>query len=247
MFELTKAEDLVKAGHAIGNYFAKQAEELEKTFAFHKAQATHHEAMAGHHADRSTHYKAMHAGVAADHELHDHFHKSHVHHDSMHKLHKACADSHHDQADKCKTQMDTLKTMATEWGASRGAVSSLFARSAAAAGAPLTTTTGNPFEDMVKETTAQLAKKTLETFDNDAEVKQFMRETIMKMVGEAIGNTIVPTGVSAVTPTHPGITAVPRNGQPAPAPVAIPAEPNVPLEFKKLFSVEDGEPERRIL
>jgi len=47
-------------------------------------------------------------------------------------------------------------------------------------------------------------------------------------------NKLVPTSVSAVTPTRPGITAVPRAGA-QPIPEKIP----VPEEFEKLASVED--------
>ena len=47
-------------------------------------------------------------------------------------------------------------------------------------------------------------------------------------------NKLVPTSVSAVTP---GVRAVPRPGQ---QPVnKAPEKPNVPLEFQKMFEVED--------
>ena len=50
----------------------------------------------------------------------------------------------------------------------------------------------------------------------------------------------LPKGFTVAAPTPPGVTMVPRNGAfvpPAPA-----AEPNVPLQFKKLFTIEDQEP-----
>ena len=51
-------------------------------------------------------------------------------------------------------------------------------------------------------------------------------------------NRVVPTDISAVTPTHPsfGIKAITRAGQ-RPLPTETPAPP---LEFQKLFSAEDG-------
>ena len=60
-----------------------------------------------------------------------------------------------------------------------------------------------------------------------------LRETIMKMVGEAIGNVVKPTDVQRVIPNAFGVTMVPRNGAPV-----TPAKPAVDSEFQKLFSVE---------
>lgn len=49
-------------------------------------------------------------------------------------------------------------------------------------------------------------------------------------------NKLVPTNISVVVPEHPGLRAIPRAGQPA-----IPAKPDVPLEFAKMFAIDDGE------
>ncbi len=236
MFKLTEAADLEKAGRSLANFFAKQAEEFGKSVSSHEQQAQHHASIANLHKTHAADHQAMHDAMDNSHELKGHMAKGAAFHGAAADVHTAMHKVHADEAVKCKTQQDALKAAATEWGAP-GVATSLFSRSAAASGAPLTAASGNPFEDMVKETTAQLAKKTLETFDNDVEVKQFMRETIMKMVGEAIGNTIVPTAVSGVAPAAPGITAVPRGGQP-PAP---PAKPNVPLQFQKLVQVDEDE------
>jgi hypothetical protein len=55
---------------------------------------------------------------------------------------------------------------------------------------------------------------------------------------------MMPTGVSAVTPTRPGITAVPRFGQ-REVPTAA-GKPNVDPQFEKLFVVDDAEEERSV-
>jgi hypothetical protein len=47
-------------------------------------------------------------------------------------------------------------------------------------------------------------------------------------------NKLIPTQVSGVTPERP--RAIPRHGQPA-----VPAAPNVPLEFMKLVTVDEQE------
>lgn len=247
MFDLTKQDDLVKSGRSIATFLAKRLDELTKTHALHAALAAHHGAAATEHTTHAAANKAHHDGLD-DGDVHKAMYaKAHTHHVAMAAHHDAIAKAHSGHAEALKGEVDAMKTMAADWGgttkADSGAASSLFARSAGGNGGSLTAASGNPFEDMVKETTAQLAKKTLETFDSDPEVKQFMRETIMKMVGEAIGNTLQPTSVSAVAPARPGITAVPRNGQPAPQ-----VKPNVPLEFQKLVSVDDSEePSRPIL
>jgi hypothetical protein len=51
-------------------------------------------------------------------------------------------------------------------------------------------------------------------------------------------NKLAPTGVIGVTPNNPNIRAVPRAGQ------REPAKANVPVEFQKLFTVEDEEEAR---
>jgi hypothetical protein len=62
--------------------------------------------------------------------------------------------------------------------------------------------------------------------------ESFLRELIIKMIGEAIGN------VSAATLNRPRIAAVPSAGRPL---KTAPVKPNVALEFEKVFSVEDEE------
>jgi hypothetical protein len=46
----------------------------------------------------------------------------------------------------------------------------------------------------------------------------------------------LPAGLSTLTPTKPGVFAVPRAGQ-----QPLPEKPNVPREFEKLVSVDDNE------
>jgi hypothetical protein len=61
-------------------------------------------------------------------------------------------------------------------------------------------------------------------------LEDVVRATFLKM----FGNTLVPTAVSAVAPTAPGIRAVPRGGE-----RPVPVTPNVPLEFAKLVAVDE--------
>lgn len=235
MFNLTVATDLEKAGHSIGGYFAREAEALGKSVTSHEEQATHHSGLANLHKAHAADHQAAHDALDNAHELKAHmakgaaFHTSASEkHDSLHKVHSA-------EAEKCKASINSLKALASEWGATPGGpVSSLFTRAAGSGAAPTPAPTGNVINDMVQETTVNLAKKSMELMDNDPEVKQYMRETIMKMIGETIGNTVVPTHVSGVAPAAPGITAVPRAGAPAALPVA-----NVPLEFQKVFAIDD--------
>jgi hypothetical protein len=87
---------------------------------------------------------------------------------------------------------------------------------------------------MINETTAHLTKRTLESLDNDPAVQDKIREMVLKGVAAALGDKVIPDAISRVTPTLPGLRAVPRAGQ-----QAVPEKPNVPLEFEKLVSVED--------
>jgi hypothetical protein len=248
MLDLTKAEDLAKGGKSIGNFFLKQAAELEKNFAFHKAMAVHHAAASAQHTTHAATLKAHHAGLPDD-----DVHKAAVAASSAHETAMA---GHHDgmakacegHAETMKSEIDGMKKMAADWGVTKpeGAVTSLLSRAAGTGTVtvPPTTPTGNPMVDMVNETAGQLMAKTLSMMDTDPEVQQAMREQVLKMISEAIGKTVVPTGVSVVAPPNP--RAVTRPGQP-PLPAATPAAPNVPLEFVKLFSTEDNEQERSIL
>jgi hypothetical protein len=60
-----------------------------------------------------------------------------------------------------------------------------------------------------------------------------VRAAVYKM----LGNTVIPSSVSVVAPTRPGLVAVKRPGQPDLP--AAPAVPDVPPEFQKLFSTVD--------
>jgi hypothetical protein len=79
---------------------------------------------------------------------------------------------------------------------------------------------GSAFEECSKATDAEDLHKRMQAADQE---RQNAR--------------LVPTEVFGAIPDHPNIRAVPRAGQPAPAPV----KPNVPLEFEKVFAVDDDE------
>jgi hypothetical protein len=51
---------------------------------------------------------------------------------------------------------------------------------------------------------------------------------------EHLENRIEPTRISAVTPTAPGVRAVPRAGQPS-----LSERPNVPVQFEHLVKIGD--------
>lgn len=231
-------ESLAKASRSLASFFTKRAEQLEKEFHFHKTMAAQHEACKAAHTDQAAACKAVHDGMDDSHDLKHHFGKTALHHTSMAANHEAISKTYAAHADAAKAEGDALKATISEWGGTTGPVSSLFTRSFNTGTAPSPAPTGNVINDMVQETTVNLAKKSMELMDNDPEVKQYMRETIIKMIGETIGNTVVPTHVSAVTPTPPGITAVPRAGQ-------KPVEKlNVELEFQDLVKIEDGREDR---
>jgi hypothetical protein len=235
MFKLSEAGDLEKAGRSLGSFFIKRAEELQKTHAFHAAVAAHHDAAAAQHTTRASAYKASHDGLPNDHELKSQMAAGHTHHTAMAAHHAAIAKAHADHAGTLKAEVDAIKALAADWGG----VATAKAAGAGPASSALTVEvvkTGNVIVDMVQEATAQLTKKSLEKFDTDPEVQQYLRDTIMKMVGEAIGNTVVPTGVSAVAPNQPGVTVVPRAGQ-----RPLPEKPNVDVQFSKLVQVDEEE------
>jgi hypothetical protein len=50
---------------------------------------------------------------------------------------------------------------------------------------------------------------------------------------EVLEGTIIPTKMSAITPTAPGVTAVPRAGM-----RSFGEKPNVPVAFEKLVAIE---------
>jgi hypothetical protein len=62
-----------------------------------------------------------------------------------------------------------------------------------------------------------------------ASLESHVRAILVKMLGD----TLVPTAVSAVAPSRPGIIAVPRAGE-----QPVPARLNVPEQFQKMVEVE---------
>lgn len=248
MFKLDNPADLEKAARSIGSFFFKQAEDLEKTFAFHKAMASHHEAMKAAHNVMHSATKAHADGLAADSEHKGHFHKAAAHHQEMAGHHGNAADTCSGEAEKCKTQIDAMKTMASDWGVTKSeSPISRLARAAGASGTvpvvvPPTTPTGNIMLDMVNESAAALMAKTLSMMDTDPDCQDAMRQHVMKLLSEAVGNTVVPT-VSAVAPPRPGVTVIPRNGQPPVTPAApvVIDKSKTPAQFKKMFATDDEE------
>jgi hypothetical protein len=81
------------------------------------------------------------------------------------------------------------------------------------------------------------AKGSLETLASEhSDMAQFHEDCAAKCSKAAADelNKLVPSNVSAVVPDY--IRAVPRAGAP---PAAI--KPNVPLEFEKVFAIDDDE------
>jgi hypothetical protein len=242
MFKLTEAADLEKAARSLGAYFSKQVEEVEKSHSFHKAMASHHEGLHKAHSAHAAHNKSVHDGMADSHELKHHFGKAAEHETTVANHHEECAKACNAQAEAMKAELDTLKTMAASWG---GAPAAKAGKTLDLSGLEKKESTGNPIADMVQETTQALTKKTLESMDTDPEVQEYLRATIMKMVGDAIGDQIAGPAVSKVAPTNPALRTVPRPGSAA----AAEKKPEVPLEFAKFVSTtseedEDGVPVR---
>jgi len=239
MFKLTETTDLEKAGLSIGSFFAKQAEELEKNFAFHKACAVVHEAKKAAHDEMHTAHKAHAESLGKEDPHHAHFHKMAAHHATMAGHEGTQAATHNAEADKCKTQVDAMKALAAEWGVSKasgGPITAIIGGKTLELPALSGGGTGNPIQDMVSATSQHLMKKTLEMMDSDPGTMDWMRQTVTKMVAEAIGNTVAPPAVSKVAPTAP--TLVPRPGQPAAGDKKTPV---VPLEFAKLVAVDEDD------
>jgi hypothetical protein len=88
----------------------------------------------------------------------------------------------------------------------------------------------NTHEQSAKDYRDAAAKCTKAAGDDDLE--KGTTSDLLKRI-ERIENTIQPTRVSAVTPTAPGVTAVPRAGQ-----CSIGDRPNVPVQFEKLVAIE---------
>jgi hypothetical protein len=68
----------------------------------------------------------------------------------------------------------------------------------------------------------------------DSTVPASLEDAVRVVFLKMFGNTLVPTNVSGVAPTRPGVTAVPRAGE-----KPVPVTPNVPLEFAKLVAVDE--------
>jgi hypothetical protein len=62
-------------------------------------------------------------------------------------------------------------------------------------------------------------------------------EACSKAAEDAL-NKLVPDDIRGVVPPYPGVTAIPRAGAP---PMGSGQRPNVPLEFAKLFEVDDDD------
>jgi hypothetical protein len=71
-----------------------------------------------------------------------------------------------------------------------------------------------------------------------------MAESCAKGMDTGDLTKLMPTGISGVTPTRPGITAVPRFGQREVSATA--GKPNVDPQFEKLFTIDDAEEERSV-
>lgn len=233
--QLEKA-DLEKGTRSIGSFFAKQADDLEKSFAAHTAMASHHEAIRKAHSEFAAHNKAMQDGLDKGHELHGHFGKAASHHDGLAAEHAGLHKAHTDCADKCKADMNTIKSFVADWGGALPATSK-------AAGTVVTmpNTEGLSIEEKLKVVSDAMVSKAIASIDDNPAVAEALQRIVLEQVEKAIGNKLVPTSVSAVAPTAApfGSRAVPREGQKT---MDTPAgRPNVPIQFEKLVSVEDDE------
>jgi hypothetical protein len=236
MLKLNEAADLEKAAKSLGGYFTKQAEEVEKSHTFHKSMASQHEALHKAHKAHADHNKSVHDSLENDHSLKGHFGKAADHENQLASNHEECAKACTAQAEAMKTQLDALKALASEWGnvpalkAAGGTIE-----------LPNSAPSGNIIADMIQQTTASMTKKTLESMNTDPEVQGFIKETITKMVADALAGQIVPGGPSKVAP-RPSITPVSRPGQKELAE----AQKGVPIEFAKLVAIEEDEEDIRV-
>lgn len=227
MFKLSEAADLEKAGHSIGSFFAKRAEELEKNYTFHKAMGQHHDSMSKAHTAHAADTQAHHDGLDNAHDMKAHLAKTAAHHVAMAAHHDAVAKAHHAHADTMKADVDAMKILASDWGGP--AVK-------AANGTALSTTGdgsgGNMnVAAMLQQTSEALMKKTLDSFNTDPEVAETIRQYALKQINSVLGDKLVPDNIRGITPNFPH--PVPRAGQ---RPIE---KPEVPLEFEKLVSIED--------
>jgi hypothetical protein len=227
MFKLTDAADLEKAGKSIGNYFAKQAAELEKSHSLHKALAAHHEACKATHEGTAAACKAAHEAAGDGSEVKDHFHKSHLHHTAMAGHHDGFAKTHHAHAESLKAEIDALKAVAAEWGAT--------IKADGTGAAVVSFSKNGSIEEKFTSVTDALVTKALEQISASPKVAELLEgaalEHVSKLINGKLGDKLMPTPVSAVAPPNTA-KAVPRNGQPAAGEKA-----NVPLEFEKLVAL----------
>lgn len=234
MLKLTEAADLEKAGRSLGSYFAKQAEELQKSHAFHAAVSAHHGAMASAHKVYAASNKAAGDGLSNDHELKHHFSAAHTHHTEMSAHHEAVAKAFHAHAEATKAELDTIKTLAADWGSAAKADGT----PAPTNGIPLDVAAlakgGSDLDTRIKAVSDAMMIKALEALDQDPMIAQRIQGIVLSQVEKAVGGKLVPSSISAVTPDNPRFRAVPRGGQ-----QPVPEQPNVPLEFQKLVAIDE--------
>jgi hypothetical protein len=250
MYKLSEANDLEKAGRSIGTFFAAQAAEIQKSFTFHKALAMHHDGLKARHdhlhkghTDRAAEHKA-HADGLDDGDAHKaHFHKAVLHHTSAAEHHKeaavhhdAIAKAHHDHADSLKTQIDSLKTLSGDWGATvkaDGAAGTVDVAALAKGAGTL--------DERVSKLGEALLLKAFDALNTDPKIGEKIQEIVLSQVEKAVGGKLVPDNVRRFAPDIPGLpnqnvlTAIPRTGA---APLA---KPNVPMQFEKMFAIDEGE------
>jgi hypothetical protein len=210
MFDLSKAEDLVKASRSIGGVLAKQAEEMAKTQLFHdnlskqnEVVATQHEALKKAHEESSAAHAEAVEKMDDTHELKA-YHKSAQGldkraaemHDQLSKAHKEMATAYKASADAAKSAADALKNAAAEWGAVAGTVTKT-AVTKTAGGDPAVAAAGS-VEELMQSTMTKLLEKTFQTLEGSPDVQKRIEDVVLKAIGEKLGDKIVPTGVHAI-------------------------------------------------
>lgn len=232
MLKLTEAADLEKGGKAIGDYFAKQAAEFEKSHSFHKSMSSHHESLhkahSAHAADCADCSKAM----ENDHELKGHMTKAAGAHEQMAACNKAMADEHAGHADHFKTQIDAMKALANQFGGGTTAA------------ANKTTAAGTSVEDLAKgegldarlsAVTELMMTKAVESLNTNPTVGEAIERIVLDQIEKRIGGKLQPTQISSIAPPagdgkpQPLIRSVGRPGQPTIE------EKTSNLEFSKVF------------
>jgi len=248
MLKLTEAADLEKAGRSLGSFFAGQAAEIQKSYDFHKALGLHHDGLKAHHdhmhkahTDRGAEHQAHAAGLDNADVHKAHFQKAAVHHTTVAEHHKAAAGhheamaaAHHAHADAMKAQLDAMKALSGDFG------QTVKADGSAAGGtidvAALAKGVGT-LDERVNKLSEALLMKAFEALNTNPVIGEKIQEIVLGQVEKAVGGKLVPTEVRRVAMEFPGggITAIPRTGA-APVP-----KPNVPLQFEKMFQIEEAE------